>query len=726
MQTSTEASRPTRSDARAPVRARGARRSHRAHHGPAPLRNPQFVLNLAAKLVVVLFAGAGGSCTGIEKAIGRPVDIAANHNEDALSCHKANHPHTRHYREDVRALDPRELTGNQAVGYLHLSPDCTHFSQAKGGQPRSTAIRSLPWVTVRWAGTVRPEVITLENVKEIRKWGPLIAKRDPETGRVLKLVQETVVVNGKTKLKTVAKVAEPGERVPVQQQFLIPDPKREGKTWRKLLAALRALGYAVEDRVLMAADYDVPQKRRRLFMIARCDGRPIVWPEPVRHEKPKGKQRAWIGAHECLDFTVTGTSIFDRKKPLAPATMKRIARGVDRFVLKSADPFLISVTHTKDTTGKVHSIRESLPVVTTAKGGEFALAAPVIVPATHQGDARVHGMRGALPTITGANRGELMMAAPIMIQAGHGEGRPDGVKRWGAGTTDVRRPPGVVTASGGGQAVAAALLVPTGYGERDGQAPRVGDIQQPLGVVVGAGKHALVAAQLAAAEPPRQRAAAFMDQANGGYNDTPAHDVREPVSTIVGKGTQQRLVAASLVQLRNNCAGRDMRQPLQVVSAGGEHHGLVAATLVTNTTGHGGTDMREPAPTVATGGHHALVEVRLSPEAQEGALRCAAFLREHYGNEVASAEDPLAPVTVWIEGCPYVIVDICLRMLLPRELARATSLPDSYILERGHDGRRFTKSQQVKMIGNAVPPELQYYVTAANYQDEPVQMLRAA
>lgn len=688
------------------------------------MQSPQFLLNLATKLVIVLFAGAGGSCTGIEKAIGRHVDIAANHNDDALSCHKANHPQTRHYREDVRALNPRELCGGQPVGYLHLSPDCTHFSQAKGGQPRSTAIRSLPWVTVRWAGTVRPEVITLENVKEIRKWGPLIAKRDPATGRVIKLVQETEVVKGKPKIKTVQKVAEPGERVPISQQFLIPDPKREGKTWRKLLATLRGLGYIVDDRVLMAADYDVPQKRRRLFLIARCDGRPIVWPEPVRREKPQGKEKRWIGAHECLDFSVQGNSIFNRKKPLAPATMKRIARGVDRFVLNSADPFIVSVTHTKDTTGKVHSIREALPVVTTAKGGEFALAAPVIVPATHQGDARVHDLRDALPTVTAANRGELMLAAPVLIQAAHGEGKPDGVKRWGAGANDVRNPPSTVTANGGGQAVATAFLASYHAAKRDGDS-RGADPRAPLGTQDTSNRHCIVSA--------------LVEQANGGFNTTPAHDAREPLSTVMGAGSQQRLVAATLLHLRNNCAGRDVGQPLQVVSAGGEHHGLVAATLVTNTTGHSGTDLRDPAPTVATGDHHALVEVKLSPEAEEGALRCAAFLMEYYSEggqwsdlrapaNTVTTKDRLALVTVWIKGSPYVIVDICLRMLLPRELARATSMPEGYILERGHDGRRFTKSQQVKMIGNAVPPELQYHVTAANYSDyrEPVQLRKAA
>lgn len=560
--------------------------------------SPQFSLNLAAKLVIVFFAGAGGSCSGIEKAIGRHVDIAANHSPVAMSCHRANHPQTRHYIEDVRLLCPHELTRGQPVGYLHASPDCTHFSQAKGGQPRDKATRSLAWVVPKWTGTMRPDVITLENVREMRKWGPLIAKRCPKTGRVVKLDQT---------------VAAPGERVPVQQQYLIPDPKRQGQTWRKFLAVLRSQGYNVEDRVLCAADYNVPQRRNRLFVIARCDGLPIVWPEPERAEKPAKGQKRWRGAHECIDFSLPSRSIFDRKKPLATATLRRVARGLDKFVLKSADPFIVSVTHTK--------------------GGD-----------------RAHDIQGPLPTITTAKGGEFMLATPVLIQAG--------------------------------------------YGEREGQAPRCLDIKKPLGVITAGGnKFALVTA--------------FVEQANGGFNATPAHGANEPFSTVTVSGSQQRLVTASLAQLRNNCDARDLRAPLQVVSAAGQHH--------------------------------ALVEYHLSKEHEDGALRCAAFIMEYYSEggqwsdlrkplNTVTTKDRLALVTVWIKDDPWVVVDICLRMLTPRELANATSFPPQYIISHGHDGRIFTKEQQVRMIGNAVPPELQYAVTAANYSDhhQPVEMRMAA
>lgn len=592
---------------------------------------PQFILNLSAKLVVVLFAGAGGSCTGIEQAIGRHVDIAANHNPTALSCHQRNHPQTRHYREDVRRLDPRELAGNQPVGYLHLSPDCTHHSQAKGGQPRDDEIRSLSWVGLRWAGTVRPEVITLENVKEIQRWGRLIAKRDPETGRCLKRLDDGTWG-----------VAEPGERVPRKQQFLIPDPKDIGRTWAFFLAELRRMGYVVEVRVLRAADYGVPTKRARLFMVARCDGMPIVWPEQTHFEKPNRGQKAWVPAHTCIDFTLPSKSIFERERPLADATLRRVARGMKKFVLDCPEPFIVNNL----TNNVPRPVSE--PVATVSTGRHKALVTPTIVPITHSGSERVHDIRDPLATVTTAHRGEFMLATHTLVQ--------------------------------------------TGYGEREGQAPRALDLHQPLGTAVAGGqKHALVSA--------------FVEQANGGFYEGCGNDARAPLSTTTSRGTQQRLVSAHLAHLRQNCDARDTREPLHTVSAQGQHH--------------------------------ALVEYHLSPEAEKGALRCAAFLMEYYseGGQWSNLRDPantittrdrLALVTVWIKGDPYVVVDICLRMLTPRELANAMSFPTEYDIETGHDGRRFTKSQQVFMIGNAVPPTLQRVLTAANYSDEPMPWKEAA
>jgi DNA (cytosine-5)-methyltransferase 1 len=486
----------------------------------------------------------------------------------------------------VPARTDRRPAGGRPAGYFHASPDCTHFSQALGGQPRDTEIRSLSWVVVRWAGQACPDVITLENVDQIRKWGPLIAKRDKATGRVIKLD---------------GTVAAPGEYVPRRLQHLVPDPKRQGQTWERFLAILRSQGYVIEHRLLRAADYGVPTTRTRLFMVARRDGLPIQWPEATHARKPAKGVKKWRSAAECIDFNLPSRSIFDRPKPLADATCRRVAHGMKRFVLDSSDPF--------------------------------------IVPVTHSGGVRVHDIREPLRTVTTAQRGEFMLATPVLVQ--------------------------------------------TGYGERTGQAPRALDIEQPLGTVVAGGaKHALVTA--------------FVEQANGFGNALPAHSLEGPLSTIMTKGANQRLVTAHLAHLRGNCDARPLDEPLRTVSAGGQHHGLV--------------------------------EYHLAPDAEAGALRCAAFLIRYYGAggqwgdlrepvHTITTKDRLALVTVWIRGEPWAVVDICLRMLVPRELANATGFPRQYVIDRGHDGRMFTKTQQVAMIGNAVPPGLQRAVTAANYSD---------
>ena len=573
------------------------------------MQNPQFILGLDDELLVDEFACGGGMSEAIEQATGRHVDIAVNHDEDACSMHAANHPQTEHHWKDVFEVCPRRATKGRAVGLLHLSPDCTHHSQARGGQPRSKKLRGLAWIGVRWAGIKRPRIITLENVKQILQWGPLIAKRCPKTGRVVKLD---------------GAVATEGERVPVQQQHLVPDPRHAGRTWRAFVRALECLGYTVEARVLCAADYGAPTTRSRLFMVARCDGAPIVWPEPTHFKNPAKGQKRWRSAAECIDWSIPGKSIFEREKPLADATLRRVAHGMKRYVLDSADPFIVQIANwSRD---GVTSARDPLSTVTAwPRGGSHAVV------------------------------------APVMVQAGHGQGTPD-APRWSHGNKSVREPVGTVTASGGGQAVALGTLVQMGYGEREGQAPRALDARQPLGTVVGAGKFAAVTA--------------FVEQANGGFNATPARDAREPLSTSTATGSQQRLVTATVV---------------------------------------------EPA---------------LTPKQEEGALRCAAFLIRYYGQggqlgdmgepmSTSTTKDRLALVTVWLRGTPYVIVDIQLRMLTPRELYNANGFPKTYIIDRGHDGRIFSKSTQVRMCGNAVPPPLGRAVIEANWNSK-VPMRKAA
>ncbi|QBQ11125.1 MULTISPECIES: DNA cytosine methyltransferase [unclassified Pseudomonas] len=653
------------------------------------------------EIVVDFFCGGGGAGTGLEMGLGRAVNVAKNHSPQAISMHTVNHPGAKHFTTDVFEGDPDTECGGKAVGWFHMSPDCTHHSQAAGGQPRKREIRNLSWIGLKWAGMKRPRVISLENVKQILQWGRLIAKRDKATGRVVKLD---------------GNIAAPGEVVPVGQQFLIPDPKQRGRTWRRFVALLEGMGYVVEWKVIRACDFGAPTSRERLFMIARCDGQPIVWPEPTHAKNPVKGQQKWKTAADCIDFTDLGKSIFGRKKDLAPATLRRVAKGMKKFVIDSAAPFIVPIANWSGET--VQSADEPLRTVTSyPKGGAFSVVSPIIAPATHQGSDRINDPLEPLPTVTCANRGELTLISPTLIQSG--------------------------------------------YGERPGQEPRVPGLDQPLGTVVAGGvKHALTSSVLVGAGGPvyaghpvtadqpvgtlmtrshRAVATAFMAQMNGGFNTTDAKSIEDPMTTVTNTGSQQQLLAANLVHFRGNCDARDANDPLHTVSAGGQHHGLVSAFMERAFGGSVGQGLEDPAPTITAGGggKSSLVSLTLTPEHEAGALRVAAFLISYYGTENISAcdapaptittKDRLAMVTVMVKGTPYVIVDICLRMLKPSELYKAQGFPADYIITHGADGKPFTKTQQVHMCGNSVSPPPMAALARANdpWRDEGQQAYAA-
>lgn len=582
---------------------------------------PQFILALSAKLVIDLFAGGGGASTGIEQAIGRHVDVAINHDADAIGMHKINHPQTTHYRADVWEVDPLAVVRGQQVGLLHASPDCTHHSQALGGQPRSQEIRSLAWVVHRWAGKTRPDVITLENVEQMLQWSPLVAKRDPATGRAITLDKVTDPATGKTTYR----VAAPGEVVPRGNQFLVPCKKRMGRNWNHFVQGLRDMGYKVEWRVICNATLGCHSTRTRLYMIARCDGLPIVWPEQTHAKKPKGALKPFRPAAECIDWSIPGNTIFDRKKPLAEATMRRIAYGMKKFVLDSENPFIVE-----------GAARTLIQTGYGERAGQAPRALDLSMPL---GTAVAGGVKHAL-------------ASAYLVQAGHGEGQGDS-KRRSYGVNDITGPVGTVTASGGGQSLATA----------------------------------------------------FMVQANGGFNTTPARDLRDGVSTVTTSGSQQQLAVAHLTTLRHHSTGRDLREPIATVAAGGEHH--------------------------------ALLQYELGKEDEAGALRCAAFLMRYHasGGQWADLRDPmttvtthdrLALVTVWLKGEPWAIVDITLRMLVPRELYNAQDFPPGYVIDRTSIGKALTKTAQVRMAGNSVSPLPMRLIVAANYADVDSGELRKA
>ena len=348
------------------------------------------------EIIVDNFAGGGGASTGIELATGRPVSIAINHDPDAILMHKTNHPYTTHYQESVWDIDPKEVCMGHPVGLAWFSPDCKHFSKAKGGKPVEKKIRGLAWIVLRWAGTVRPRVIMLENVEEFQTWGPV------RRGRPVKA--------------------------------------KAGQTFKKFVDQIQALGYAVEFRELVAADYGAPTTRKRFFMVARCDGRPIVWPEPTHApadsaEVKAGKKLPWRSAAEIIDWGLPCPSVFDTKenikaeygltavRPLRPNTMRRIIRGVDKFTIKNGKPFIIQCNHTGD--GHIRDHLDPLGTV-TARHTEGVLAPSLIQYHTEQDDhVRASGLGAPINTIDAANRYGLSAACLVEY---FGNGNPLDVK----------------------------------------------------------------------------------------------------------------------------------------------------------------------------------------------------------------------------------------------------------------------------------------------------------
>lgn len=537
------------------------------------------------ELIVDNFAGGGGASLGIGMALGRSPDIAINHDPEAIAMHAANHPETKHYCEDVWHVNPIEACDGWPVGLAWFSPDCKHFSKAKGGKPVSKKIRGLAWVVIRWAKAVKPRVIILENVEEFKHWGPITADG-------------------------------------------MPCPIRKGQTFRRWKSQLENLGYRVDLRELRASDYGTPTIRKRLFIVARCDDLPIRWPEPT-HGDPKKicndlfstALKPWRTAAECIDWSLECPSIFERHRPLAENTLRRIAAGIRRFVIESTEPFIVNLTH--------------------------------------HGSDRVESLDEPFKTITGANRGEKAICIPTLVQIG--------------------------------------------YGERDGQAPRVPGLDKPLGTVVAGGtKHALVSPILVGTGGPTysgkprstkqplhtmttdSRAAivsAFLAQHNTTGNGKPnvGHEASTPFSTITSSGSHQSIITSHLLKLHGTCKdGQSVIEPVCTLRAQGTHIG----------------------------------EVR-------------AFLVAYYGNERdgSALTDPMRTTTskerfglVTVHGEDYIIVDIGLRMLTPPELYRAQGFPADYLIAPEVGGKRLSKTAQVRMCGNSVCPPIAAAVARAQFE----------
>jgi DNA (cytosine-5)-methyltransferase 1 len=478
--------------------------------------HPQPSFNFGG-LVIDNFAGGGGASTGIEMALGRPVDIAINHDPEAIAMHEINHPHTKHYCESVWEVDPREITGGRPVDLAWFSPDCKHFSKAKGGKPVKKEIRGLAWVAIRYAATVRPRLIMLENVEEFVTWGPLAEGR--------------------------------------------PCPKNKGRTFNSFVNALRRHGYQVEWRELRANLYGAATIRKRLFLIARCDGLPIVWPSPshlvASSAEVKAKQaQVQRLAADIIDWSLPCPSIFTRKKPLAEATLRRIARGIQRYVIDAAEPFLVKVNHGYDYF-RGQPLDEPLQTITSKLG--TGLVVPTLAPfITEHANA--------------STQRNMPVEAPLRTICAQ--------------------------VKGGHFAVVAPTLVQLGYGERPGQAPRAPGLDKPLGTVVaGGGKHGLVAA--------------FLAKHYGGNYTGPGAPLDAPAPTVTTVD-HNALVTSHLVKLRNNCIGQDVREPIHTLTTGG-HMGEVRAFLLKYYDTAVGQALDEPLHTITTKHRLGLVMVKGEP-----------------------------------------------------------------------------------------------------------------
>ncbi len=575
-----------------------------------------YQMNIFDEIIVDNFAGGGGASTGIELALGLPVDIAINHDPAAIAMHKANHPFTEHYCESVWDVDPVKVCRGRNVALMWLSPDCKHFSKAKGGKPVEKHIRGLAWIAVRWAATVKPRVIILENVEEFKTWGRI----DRKTGK--------------------------------------PDTAHKGETFRSFVNALKHHGYAVDWRELRACDYGAPTSRKRLVLIARCDGKPIVFPKPT-HGKGRGL-KPYRTAAEIIDWTLPCPSIFTRQKPLVEATLRRIARGLDKFVINAEKPFIVPIGYGEREGQKprVQDIDEPVStVVSTVKQN-------VVEP--------------YLTKFNDVSKGQAIDTPLDTIMAG--------ATRFAKVNSVLT--PFVEQANFDNTPISAA---------------------EPLSTATGVNKHRLVTPKLFP----------FIEQAFGGTYEGNGANADSPLPTVTATD-HNRLVSAYISKYYGGTydgAGSGVDEPLHTVTVE-ERHAVVGAFLSHFYKGNGsaqGSAADEPVPTVMGNNKASVATAKLTP----ADLKCNEFgywaeiraiLNKHAGYALADDEILLFR----IHDNVYFLSDIGMRMLTPRELYLAQGFPADYQIEFDYNGKPYSKKEQVARCGNAVCPPLAEAVVRAN------------
>ncbi|OKZ95063.1 MAG: DNA methyltransferase [Clostridiales bacterium 42_27] len=580
--------------------------------------------SLIDEIIVDNFAGGGGASTGIELATGRRVAIAINHDPDAIRMHRTNHPYTEHLQASVWDVDPVAECRGRPVGLAWFSPDCKHFSKAKGAALVDRKIRGLAWITLRWAAKVRPRVIILENVEEFQTWGP--------------------VRKGK------------------------PVKKLAGTTFRKFIDQLTELGYTVEYRELIAADYGAPTTRKRFYLIARCDGKPVVWPKPTHSKTGADGLPKWRSAAEIIDWSLPCPSVFASKaeimaeyglkavRPLAKNTMRRIIRGVDKFTIRSGKPFIVQ----QKFQNAAQNIEKPLTTVTAV--GAHELCKPLLAPVTVTNTSNSVGATVGEPmnTVRTGGGGGQMLVTPFLAECNHSGGGHI------APVGDAYK---TITAKHTGGIVAPSLIQ---YHTEQTESVRASGLGVPINTVDASNRYGLTCANL-------------VEYYTGGR----PLDVQAPMHTVTSHD-REAVVAAHVVKFKGDNVGTPPSEPLQTVtaSAGKER--------------------------ACSGGTFAVCRAHLAKIRSGDDLghwpEIRALLNEYCGYTLAEDEVLLLEIS----GALYYIADIGLRMLSPRELYNAMGFPPDYIIDRDYLGNEYKKSAQVARCGNAVCPPMATALVRAN------------
>lgn len=572
------------------------------------------------ELIIDSFAGGGGASTGIEMALGREISVAINHDPDAILMHRTNHPNTEHYQASVWDVDPVEVCKGRKVGLMWASPDCKHFSKAKGSALVDRNIRGLAWIVLRWAGTVRPNIIMLENVEEFQTWGP--------------------VRKGK------------------------PVKKKAGQTFRKWKGQLTDLGYRVEHRELVAADYGAPTTRKRFVLIARCDGQPIVWPEPTHAPRDSaavksGQMKPWRSAAEIIDWSLPSYSIFDSKqeikekfgvnavRPLADNTMRRVIRGVDKFTIKSGKPFIVECNHG----GEGHTRSATEPVNTVTGKYTGGVCGPVLAPITVTNTSNSVGSQANEPLHTVTTAGNQMLVTPNLMCIGQ-TGGGDRIRH-------ILEPAPTTVSKQEACVVGASLIQ---YHTEQSEYVRGAEVAAPIQTVDASNRYGLTCANLVEY-----------------YGNGNPLDVKEPMHTVTAHD-REAVAAAHIVKYKGQELGQYPTDTLNTLTSHMEY--AECRTLL----------MKDYSGSL---GHWPKIRT---------------LLNRYCGYNLGPDEVLL----LMLNGTPYYIVDITLRMLTPRELYNAMGFPPDYIIDHDYLGNPYHKTKQVARCGNAVCPPLAQAVVRAN------------